>query len=196
MSKLTELADQEAPPEEPEEEAAEDDETPAEPSTEPQPEPEPQAQADEKAGEKLGKENDRHVRAVARIMGDDFALVHPCVCEGFGFTFEAPSAAPEYAHAPDTETCQACNGLGEVLTGARNPHNERRACQTCSGQGYVMVATPLAQVASIGAPAEPYPGYGVAFVPVPGGIEDGWHRPAGHPQWGLDPAQIAPTGTP
>jgi hypothetical protein len=54
---------------------------------------------------------------------------------------------------------------------------------------YPATAT-VANGAAVLAPAPPYPGYGVPFVPVPNGVPDGWGRPAGHPQWGLDPATV------
>ena len=31
----------------------------------------------------------------------------------------------------------------------------------------------------------PYPGYGIAFLPIPGGSPDGFNRPAGHPHYGM-----------
>jgi hypothetical protein len=116
----------------------------------------------------------------------------------------------DYAEATDAVPCEDCKALGQVLTGSKVPGQETKPCPRCAGSGWhtkvltqadvLALPTPLplaypatatvANGAAVLAPAPPYPGYGVPFVPVPNGVPDGWGRPAGHPQWGLDPATV------
>jgi len=119
---------------------------------------------------------------------------------------DAPEA--DYQVAEDAEACPTCDALGLVLTGSKVPDQKTKLCIMCNGRGwrsavapavlpYGTAASPTAAAAPglawpmpapASAPAGPYPGYGISFVPLPGGVEDAWQRPAGHPHWGLDPA--------
>lgn len=129
-------------------EATEAPDTDTEPDTDPepvQPEPEldtePSAQAQiEKATKALAKEDERHAKRVAEIMGEDFALVHSCpACADFaaGFTLTDPDAGPPVLHGEQYEACGTCNGYGVVLTGALTDHGRTQTCTPCAGQGYV-----------------------------------------------------------
>lgn len=98
------------------------------------------------------------------------------------------SAPQEYQAATDYERCPACDGWGEVLTGAQKEISRTAPCNACGGKGFkgrlIVVAPPQ------GAPAQAFPGQGVDFIPLPQGVNDGWGRPAGHPHWGRNPAEI------
>lgn len=102
-------------------------------------EPSSQAQI-EKATKALAKEDERHAKRVAEIMGEDFALVHECpTCADFaaGFTLTSPDDAPPFKHGERFATCDTCNGYGVVLTGARTDHGQTQTCVVCAGQGFV-----------------------------------------------------------
>jgi len=109
----------------------------------------------EKAGKALDAESERHGKRVAQILGDDFADWVPCpLCPipGFVVPSSPPPAEPERKAAilaligegfgPDlkmdatTETCAACDGWGDVLTGARADRSKTKSCNTCAGTGY------------------------------------------------------------
>lgn len=151
---MTELAEEEAA--RAEAEGADEDEPGAEPDpTEPDPEPAPEPVDMAKAVKQLDNENERHAKRVAEIMGEDAAQLHPCptcVLGPVGFVFNLPDAQPEYKAATDTQTCDTCNGLGDVLSGSNNERSKLKACTACSGQGYVFkteapvvpIATPAA----------------------------------------------------
>lgn len=138
MSHIAEMARAEADAAE----AADPDIEPdTEPDTEPEPEPapEPKGVDPEKAFTLLAKEDDKHAKAVARIMGDDFALVYRCqhcVDLAAGFTFTPPDEMPPLAHPDEYERCDRCNGHGAVLTGAVNDIGRLQTCTRCSGQGF------------------------------------------------------------
>ncbi len=137
MSRITEMAEAEADAVE----AAEDEETTVpEPESVPDPEPEPEPPVGEAAVKAIEREDERHRKAVAKIMGTDFALVHVCDgCLDFtgGFTFTPPTTEPEFKASTDSMTCPACNGLGEVLSGSNSPTHRLKACAPCTGFGYV-----------------------------------------------------------
>lgn len=103
----------------------------------------------EKALKQMERENERHAKRVAEIMGADFELVHVCeACAGFaaGFTLEAPDTAPELLHGEMFERCVKCNGWGAVLTGSVNDIGRTTTCQNCTGQGYVTKVPTLPDV--------------------------------------------------
>jgi hypothetical protein len=94
----------------------------------------------EKALAAMEKENVRHAARVQQIMGDDFALVHPCPnCQDFaaGFTLTPPDTAPPVLHGAEYEACAKCNGYGLVLTGSLAEHGRTQTCLACNGQGFV-----------------------------------------------------------
>lgn len=138
MSHIAEMARAEADAAE----AADPDTEPEpEPDAEPEPEPEPVAKGvdPEKAFTLLAKEDDKHAKAVARIMGDDFALVYRCqhcVDLAAGFTFTPPDEVPPMLQPDEYERCDRCNGHGAVLTGAVSAIGHTQTCTRCSGQGF------------------------------------------------------------
>lgn len=145
----------------------------------------------ERAFELLSEENDRHGQAVAEIVGaETFATMGVCPhCSGgpLGFLW-APEAAPaKLKQSPAHEPCPDCDALGELLTGSRREGNERRDCVTCNGRGYI-------DKTGLPSPAEPLPVVATPPVastaPNSGEPRDGWGRPSGHRDWGLDPAAV------
>ncbi len=114
-------------------------------------------------------------------------------------------SGPEYKHDPKTMTCPACDGHGDVLHGGKRENLKLKQCDACGGQGWVPKLDPGQQMTGGGgivytpqfsgsvlnappiqpAPAQPYPGYGIAFIPIEGGVPDGFNRPAGHPHYGM-----------
>ena len=115
--------------------------------------------------------------------------------------------APEIEYKPDpkTQACPACDGLGDVRTGSKREAAALKGCDSCGGTGWVPKLDPQQQYTGSGGTVlpgnftgsvfnvppttidhgDPYPGFGIAFVPIPGGSPDGFGRPAGHPHYGL-----------
>ena len=194
MSKVSELAEAEASAVEAEEaEAAEAGETTPEPT--PEPEPEPAAQAEGVFDpEQAERELQKWLNGIKRVLGDQVAQLEPCpTCSTWPFVgFKPFEALPEMRDLEDTEVCASCNGYGVTLTKSLIPEQRTKLCTSCNATGYRTVAMPE-PISLVTAPtqpmasAEPYPGYGVPFVPVPGGVPDGYNRPAGHPHWGQSP---------
>lgn len=135
----------------------------------------------EQAMDKLARENERHAKRVAEVMGDDFATVDVCpLCEPFtaGWIFPGNPIPPEQWHAvqlsvgltpepvlrqnPDTETCALCGGAGDLLTGATNDRARTMGCPPCGGQGYTTRAPSMP--ASGGVVVQPEGGQAV-YVP-------------------------------
>lgn len=107
--------------------------------------------------------------------------------------------------APFAERCEICDGRGMLDPDANNDANREIVCPTCAGYGWLDTRPPgighpvspnakklppaapqLVGVPSGLAPAaEPFPDSGMEFVPFPGGVQDEYGRPAGHPRWGL-----------
>lgn len=148
---------------------------------------------------KLDGEAERHAKAVARVMGDDFAQLVPCpLCwqQAPGYRFPVPPADPEqieavraalgldgfadYAPAEDAQPCDTCNALGRVLTGSRVQGQETKPCASCTGTGWRSKVS-AAQPAPVVQFPPPHP---------PAGTADSWGRPLGHPHYGLDPARL------
>lgn len=99
----------------------------------------------DKALAQMEKENARHATAVAKIMGEDFALVYPCThCEDFaaGFTFTPPEESGKLKRAAEFQTCEKCDGEGQVDTGAKKTATWHTTCRGCNGQGYIEVPLP------------------------------------------------------
>jgi hypothetical protein len=156
---------------------------------------------------KLDAEAERHAKRVAEIMGDDFALLVPSPIDwtpGFIFGVEgmlpAPSqlealdailgraTAPDLKAAKDAQACEACNAIGDVLTGSRKEGQITKPCTSCGGTGWVpkLAEAPPSQIVS-----------NVAMYtntetnqPNQFQVADRWGRPVGHPHYGLEPAYV------
>lgn len=84
------------------------------------------------------KENARHADEVASIMGEDFEAMTPCEnCNGVGFR-----PADPYKRDPSLQTCEACGGYGILVTGSLNPDKVVQPCVACGGNGFVTKLTP------------------------------------------------------
>jgi hypothetical protein len=156
---------------------------------------------------KLDAEAERHAKRVAEIMGDDFALLVPSPIDwtpGFIFGVDgmlpAPSqleeldailgraAGPDLKAAKDAQACEACNAIGDVLTGSRKEGQVTKPCTSCGGTGWtpkLAEAQPPLVVTNI----EAYTNGAVA-QPNQFPVADRWGRPAGHPHYGLEPAFV------
>jgi len=163
----------------------------------------------EEATRKLAASEKSHRTRVATIMGEDLNEVEVCpLCATFTAGFVLPYAAltadvslkdavrrlngdaaqPELQSAKNAQRCPDCDGWGDVLTGAQIERGRIIPCLKCNGTGHVAKLYVPDQTA---ANTEPYPGSGEKIVnPPPGGVSDGYGRPAGHPHWGVDPATI------
>lgn len=111
---------------------------------------------------------------------------------------------PELKQAPEAKPCPVCDAQGETLTGSKNSLHRTKLCQPCDGKGWMdglqyttwqtqqaerdRQANLTAQGPQLSAVApiqpQPYPDFGVPFVPLPDGVPDQYKRPAGHPNWG------------
>ena len=192
MSRVTDLAEEEAARVEAEEEAAADEE-PTEPESEPEsPTAEPAAPDTSIDMEAVEKAHATFLRAVSRIVGEQADQLEPCpTCSTWPFAgFKPFEAAPPLRDLGDTEECPSCNGYGLTLTASRIPEQRTKPCVNCSASGYrtkpiIPETVTLPTIVPQAVQTEPYPGYGIAFVPVPNGTPDGYGRPAGHPHWGM-----------
>lgn len=138
-------------PDEPQEPAGE----PGEPAA---PAPDALTEKDYEAiGKKLDAETKRHVERVAAICGPNFAYLTPCeLCEPNMPGFRLPKvldeetkAAVRYAigdRQPEnwqadqySRECEACAGLGEVLTGSKVTGQSTLVCLICGGKGWTPI---------------------------------------------------------
>lgn len=218
MSRVTELAEEEAaaaeaenpdaepvepldPPEPDEDEAAEDAETPSEPSS---------LTNVENIDKALDAEQKRHAKALAELFGDqwdDFAMCPLCQVDGYAVPYGPGEVSPEqreailtvmgegggpkFASHPSEVRCPECDGWGEMLNGSRRAEQATSACQKCMGTGH-LDRSQLAAAAP--APAPPvYPWTEPEPAPAAQSFGDEWGRPVGHPDYGIHPAQIVAT---
>jgi hypothetical protein len=208
------LADEEverAMNETPDEEEAAEEETPAPPPEPDEPDEPPASQMTEQEAERKSKQLDKLATTyvskafpIANELGLPVVACPLCTYPGMAqprtaeqVTSDVETAVlaligqgteMEYEDYEGFQQCTVCKGKGEVKTGAVIERSRRTTCPNpnCGGKGYVTVpvaAPPLATVA-------PFPGAQVPFQPLPQGVNDQWGRPAGHPQWGIDPSLI------
>jgi hypothetical protein len=195
----------------PDEEEAAEEETPAPPPEPEEPDEPPASQMTEQEAErefkKLEAAAQRYLKAAMPITVKLGMPVEPCpLCTfpGLAIPRTANEVTSDVEHAVDAllgrealpelrssdgyRICDVCDGWGEVLTGARKPISRAAVCPNpnCGGKGYVQVPISVPPVA----PIVPFPGAAVPFQPLPQGVNDQWGRPAGHPQWGIDPSLI------
>lgn len=157
----TQTGDQPEPAEAPEtpgedEEGSELDEDVSQPQEPAQPQ---EAVLSEKqlnaAMDKLDREAKRHRDRISEIMGEDALALVPCLLctpELAGWRFDVPlrdeekevlltiadpTRAKEYKHAENANTCPACDGLGQVVSGSLVANRELIPCSRCNGYGYV-----------------------------------------------------------
>lgn len=72
-----------------------------------------------------------YLAKVQEVLGED-APIRPCTyCHGMGFN------PIELKQDTMSHVCEACDGLGEVVTGSKVPDNEARICPKCNGSGYI-----------------------------------------------------------
>jgi hypothetical protein len=169
--------------EEAQEEAERPDEAPLE-DGEQTPEEAAQTEGSHELAGKLEKENERHIRAVVKLLGPDMEGNICPTCDGFGFA-DAEQRASIDAGLPDDfkqpenyKTCEGCNGYGEVKSGAKNPNYVVVTCTQCSGKGYVIEAAPVAHVTPLPvAPATSDQPIGGQYVPGRGFIPYGATEP-------------------
>jgi hypothetical protein len=201
-----------------EDETEDEDEDEAEAEdTEPEPEPEPEPTEPEavqltpdvlkkaEAARKTSRER------FAKILGEAAVTAECPMCSGIGFlgseppeglrftvvagaqgpelAFEEAPVEVEYRQASDKTTCEACDGHGLQLTGAKNPGGRLLQCERCNGAGWVYKATPSTTAPNTTVTT-------TAVIPTADNgaqvlAPDAWGRPAGHQHWGVPPAQIS-----
>jgi hypothetical protein len=111
----------------------------------------------EETYKKLDREVERHVKRVAELVGEAFAFLVPCeLCDpsmpGFRWPREPADEVkvavrmaigdrqPENWQADQySARCEACDGLGEVLTGSKVAGKGTLPCMTCGGNGWVPI---------------------------------------------------------
>lgn len=155
----------------------------------PAPAPSPASEKEVKAMKaRLDAEDQRHENRIAEIMGQAMEAMAPCpLCRAHGFI---PGEIPDdfdpeqrevvmramgeggdatYREHPDLITCETCNGLGHLLTGARNEANYVVSCPECLSKGYINVKEKAAIAqANLDATAPP-----PAWTPPPTGAPNG-----------------------
>lgn len=178
------------PPPTPEPEPpGDDDEThkPEEPAAPaPAPEPEPQLVSEreiEQAFEKLDREAKRHRGRLDEILAEAALTLVPCpLCQenlaGWYWPEQLNAehaqavidaltgfAPDEYKSAAYARECEACGGLGSILTGSRVPERRTMPCRSCAGFGYLTQdgAPPAPAPAPVAPVAEP--GFGTPTEP-------------------------------
>jgi hypothetical protein len=214
VSRATELAEREAASAELEE----PDETPGlEPNEEEheeaeheesQPEPEPITEAQiKKIGTAIEREDDRHEKALRKILGDLWEGRETCpLCMQEGFVIPAQpgqfdpeqrvavlSAMGDYGEPklkphPFLVRCTTCDGRGKLDTGSQNPGYEAESCDTCGGTGRYDKRQGTSN-GNYGAPVQQQ----AAWTPPPPETSqnlDVWGRPWGHKDWGQNPAEV------
>lgn len=155
----------------------------------------------------LEKEAERHDKRVREIMGDDYAMLVPSPVDwtpGYIFNVEGMQpdddalamldailgrgAAADFAPAEDAQACDKCHALGKTLTGSRVPGQETKPCVSCGGSGWV---AKMAEVAPLPYVVSGTNGqYGTTLPPNQVPVADRWGRPAGHPHYGMEPANV------
>ena len=193
----------------------ESDAVPEEPEPEPEqpPTPPPATEADAVGPEQIAKA-EKAVAAqrkkLAGILSEAF-VAHECpMCSALGFVPELPQPGTTlqfessgdqlvlsligpanpgaYESAHDKGECPACKGLGQVRTGSRHPNFMIAPCGRCAGAGWVQVAAPSASPNAASWTDQAQPGGAGNGANVE--IADAWGRPAGHPFWGVPPADV------
>lgn len=169
MSRVTDMAKDEAERVEAEEDTSTEPVEPQEPAEQaPEPEPDDASEVtgsvDTKALERaLGK----HEREMQKVLGDGFDDMKACdTCQGFGFVPQAHEPVLPVLRDEQYQMCEKCNGYGQVLTGAQPDANPFTTCTACSGGGYITQPVQL-----------PAPSY----APPNGGIGTGVVPPAAPP---------------
>jgi hypothetical protein len=158
-----------------EDEANEEDGMPIGGTDEPEPE-QPQGLSEkdlEKTFAKLDREAQRHKGRIEEIMGEDAAMLVPCVlCEPLmpGFVMPSPKtperfpavrafmgdAEPQaWEQDPNTRTCQTCDGMGEVKTGSKVQSQTTLVCTDCGGKGWQGQRPAVAATGPMSAPPLP-----------------------------------------
>jgi hypothetical protein len=187
-----------------------------EPETDTPPQPEPETMTEQQADrlfKRLETAAQRYLKTAMPIteeLGMPVQACPLCTVPGLAITRSAhevtsdveaavlgmigKGVAPEYVESNQYERCDACNGWGEVLTGAQKDISRTAICNPCGGKGYKPVVQ--AYVPTPAPAPAPFPGATATYIPLPAGSADAWGRPAGHPHWGLDPAMVgSPNGT-
>jgi hypothetical protein len=111
------------------------DEEAHEAEQEPQPAPEFDASAEQ--WRQLDAANDAYIKKVVKIVGEDAPLVGCEHCSGRGFTLGEQEPEVPMVHPENLVECLACNGYGQVITGARNVEHATAICLECAGNGFI-----------------------------------------------------------
>lgn len=158
----------------------------------------------ETAQDQLARATADYKATVAEIMGDDFAglvespldwipgyLWNPAMVPVDEDTARATLELLNGDQPPQDDTtrrCPRCNGWGVLMTGSRADGKITRICARCEGGGWVANVDDELAARRVDEPAETTP----PALPAPPttGLPDAWGRPAGHPHWGITPAEV------
>jgi hypothetical protein len=149
-------------------------------------------------------------RKVGEIMGEEANLLEPCPrcaptgIPGFVFPIALAPVDPDTKRAvlvsvgeeasevtePSkwSRRCDACNGIGRVLTGSRDNRHKTKECYACNGRGWVPVGPEWAGVASGAPPVAASNGPGAPTEPAPD--TDPWGRTPDDPNYGRMPQYV------
>jgi hypothetical protein len=163
MSRITELAEEEAARveaeanETPDTELAQEPEQPVEDAP-PAPSPPVSGPGSKNFDRDLDKEDTRHLEALKRLFGDAWADFNTCpLCQVAGYAMQyPPGEVPieqrlavmhvlgdrdernlELAPSDEAQPCPICKGQGRLKTGSLNPEHATKECSACSEKGYV-----------------------------------------------------------
>jgi hypothetical protein len=160
-----------------------------------------------KIEKQIAGEDTRHEKRLREIYGDlwgEREVCPLCMQEGFivppgpeGFDPEhrmvvlsamGEGAPVTFKQNPKFVPCEHCDALGFLATGSRREGYTDVSCDRCDGKGYVDPALEATMRAITGNGAADY------SVSVPPAVavvnSDTWGRPAGHPHWGQNPADV------
>jgi hypothetical protein len=199
---------------EPEPEPAPEPEPEPAPEPEPEPpaepEPEPELAVTPEALAKAEKQITAHRRKLSEILPSDMIAADCLLCAGLGaipevppigtvfsvleqngqvvFMVQPPVDEPDYKAATDKETCAECDGWGQVLTGSKTAGGKLWQCARCGGSGFIVKGQP--GPAPTYFPEQPAVPNAAPMPEATVGVPDAWGRPAGHPHWGVSPANV------
>lgn len=168
----------------------------------------------ERRFDQLSREETRHAKRVAEIMGDDFDHLIPSPLDWTPGYLWNPELVPvadearaatlallgiagpdEFRDDPEKERCGTCDGRGMLRTGSLVAGQDALPCSRCRGQGWQAIVQPVAAVVTMPGTTQTagtatYSNTEAAPAVQPMLHPDPWGRPQGHPHYGMSPASV------